>query len=61
MTRLVLVTEAVDPHPGRSVTRGIGEENVGKQVLDPRPVVVPNYLLICLLGALCELLPKPGD
>ena len=32
VTRLVLVTEAVDPHPGDSVTHGIGEENVGKQV-----------------------------
>ena len=32
VTRLVPVTEAVDPHPGHSVTHGIGEENVGKQV-----------------------------
>ena len=31
-TRLVSVTEAVDPHPRRSVTRGVEEENACKQV-----------------------------
>ena len=32
LTRLVSGSEAVDPHPSGSVTRGVEEENAGKQV-----------------------------
>ena len=32
LTHLVLVTEAVDPHPGRIVTRRVWKENASKKV-----------------------------
>jgi hypothetical protein len=61
LTCLVPVSEAVDPHPRHSIPHYVGEENIGKQVQDPCPAVVPNCLVVCKLRAVSKLCPKPGD
>ena len=41
--------------------RPVGEENTTKQVHDPCPAVVGNYLLVCKVRTLTKVLPQPAD